>query len=295
MNADPSGAATVPLKREIAMPNTSEIDPLAAPSGSGCVECLAAGGWWFHLRRCALCGHIGCCDSSPSQHASKHAQQTGHPVARTFEPGEDWFCNYATDEPVDGPSLAPPEHHPLDQPVPGPRGRVPHDWQSHLPEAQSPGDATIHFVDETAIPIPPSTFHPTDGDPLKVTYVDDRAGLRIVVAALKTSPVVAFDTEFVGERTYQPDLCLLDAATTAGIRLIDPLGRMDLRDFWRVLTDPAREIISVAARQELLFCLRFRGQDPRISLRSPDCRRPPRLELPPLSHQLAPRCARNSG
>jgi hypothetical protein len=48
------------------------INPAAKPSGMGCVECSAAGGWWFHLRRCAECGHIGCCDSSPSQHASKH-------------------------------------------------------------------------------------------------------------------------------------------------------------------------------------------------------------------------------
>ena len=49
------------------------IDTGVSPSGSGCVECLASGGWWFHLRRCAGCGHIGCCDSSPSQHASHHA------------------------------------------------------------------------------------------------------------------------------------------------------------------------------------------------------------------------------
>jgi len=52
------------------------INPTAKPSGTGCVECLALGGWWFHLRRCAECGHIGCCDSSPSQHASKHSAAT---------------------------------------------------------------------------------------------------------------------------------------------------------------------------------------------------------------------------
>ena len=50
------------------------INPASKPSGDGCVECLASPkGWWFHLCRCAECGHIGCCDSSPSQHASKHA------------------------------------------------------------------------------------------------------------------------------------------------------------------------------------------------------------------------------
>jgi hypothetical protein len=55
------------------------INPAAKPSGMGCVECSATGGWWFHLRRCAECGHIGCCDSSPSQHASKHYSRYGSP------------------------------------------------------------------------------------------------------------------------------------------------------------------------------------------------------------------------
>lgn len=57
------------------------IDPSAAPSGDGCAECLGGDGqgWWLHLRRCAACGHIGCCDSSPAQHATKHARAAGHP------------------------------------------------------------------------------------------------------------------------------------------------------------------------------------------------------------------------
>jgi hypothetical protein len=108
------------------------IDPSVPPSGTGCVECLAEDGWWFHLRRCARCGHIGCCDSSPSQHASRHASDTGHSVIRSFEPDEGWFWDYATNGPCDGPTLAEPESHPVNQPVPGPAGRVPQDWQRHL-------------------------------------------------------------------------------------------------------------------------------------------------------------------
>jgi Zn-finger in ubiquitin-hydrolases and other protein len=111
----------------------SGIDPSVAPSGDGCVECDAQAGWWFHLRRCAQCGHIGCCDSSPSQHASKHAQTSGHPIITSFEPGEDWFWDYTTEAYDDGAvELAPPTHHPLHQPTPGPAGRVPRDWESHL-------------------------------------------------------------------------------------------------------------------------------------------------------------------
>jgi hypothetical protein len=110
----------------------SPIYPTVPPSGNGCVECLASDGWWFHLRRCARCGHIGCCDSSPSQHASKHAESAGHPVVQSFEPGEDWFWDYEREEAYDGPTLAPPTHHPISQPVPGPQGHVPADWQSRL-------------------------------------------------------------------------------------------------------------------------------------------------------------------
>lgn len=111
----------------------SDIDPSVPPSGPGCVECLASpDGWWFHLRRCAACGHVGCCDSSPGQHATGHAHATGHRIARSFEPGEDWFWDYVAKRPVAGPALAPPEAHPLDQPAPGPAGRVPADWQARL-------------------------------------------------------------------------------------------------------------------------------------------------------------------
>jgi hypothetical protein len=108
------------------------IDPTVAPSGPGCVECEASGGWWFHLRRCAQCGHVGCCDSSPARHATGHASATGHPIVRSYEPGESWFWDYRRNKMTSGPPLAPPEHRPLDQPAPGPAGRVPADWTQRL-------------------------------------------------------------------------------------------------------------------------------------------------------------------
>ena len=109
------------------------VDPTVPPSGTGCTECELSGGWWFHLRRCTQCGHIGCCDTSPSQHASAHARTTDHPIIRSFEPGEDWFFSYETNALYEGgPELAPPQHHPIDQPVPGPAGLVPTNWQIYL-------------------------------------------------------------------------------------------------------------------------------------------------------------------
>ncbi|SFW18761.1 UBP-type zinc finger domain-containing protein [Luteibacter sp. UNCMF366Tsu5.1] len=111
------------------------IDPSVPPSGTGCVECEQTGSWWFHLRRCAQCGHIGCCDDSLNQHASKHAEETGHPIIQSFEPGEDWFYDYRTEAMLDGPELAPPHSHPTSQPTPGPEGRVPPNWQRVLIKA----------------------------------------------------------------------------------------------------------------------------------------------------------------
>jgi hypothetical protein len=114
---------------------TNAIHPKVPPSGTGCVECLASNSWWLHLRRCAECGHIGCCDESLGKHATAHANSSGHPVICSFEPGEEWFWDYRPHEYVEGPRLAPPLHHPVDQPVPGPEGRVPANWQRLLMES----------------------------------------------------------------------------------------------------------------------------------------------------------------
>ena len=60
-----------------------------------CEECEEDGkDAWAHLRMCVTCGHVGCCDSSPHRHASEHFSQTGHPVMRSIEPGEDWRWCY---------------------------------------------------------------------------------------------------------------------------------------------------------------------------------------------------------
>jgi len=111
---------------------TDAPDAAPPPSGTGCAECDATGGWWVHLRRCVECGHVGCCDTSPQQHATAHWRATGHRVVQSFEPGEDWFWDYAAEDLVDGPEPAPPTSHPDDQPAPGPRGRVPLDWRQHI-------------------------------------------------------------------------------------------------------------------------------------------------------------------
>ncbi len=74
-----------------------QIELEAPPSGDGCKECLETGGRWLHLRRCAVCGHVGCCDSSPNKHARRHFGETGHAIVQSFEPGEDWLYCFADD------------------------------------------------------------------------------------------------------------------------------------------------------------------------------------------------------
>jgi uncharacterized UBP type Zn finger protein len=65
------------------------------PKGElGCEDCLRLGMQWVHLRMCQSCGRIGCCDDSIGKHATAHNRETGHPIIRSAEPGEDWSWCY---------------------------------------------------------------------------------------------------------------------------------------------------------------------------------------------------------
>lgn len=77
------------------------------PSGDGCVECLASGDTWVHLRLCRTCGHVGCCDDSKNRHARKHAAADKHPIITSFEPGEDWSWCFVDEVELDLPPPRP--------------------------------------------------------------------------------------------------------------------------------------------------------------------------------------------
>lgn len=68
-----------------------------APKRLECEECIKTGSPWVHLRTCQECGTTRCCDSSPNQHASKHARASGHPVIASAQPGERWLYCYPDD------------------------------------------------------------------------------------------------------------------------------------------------------------------------------------------------------
>lgn len=74
----------------------SAPDP-EVPQDPYCAGCVLEGTTPVHLRMCLACGNVGCCDSSPGNHASKHFGTTAHPVMRSIEPGEHWRWCYEDD------------------------------------------------------------------------------------------------------------------------------------------------------------------------------------------------------
>jgi Zn-finger in ubiquitin-hydrolases and other protein len=68
------------------------------PSALGCEECLKIGSPWAHLRLCWTCGHVGCCDSSPNRHATKHFRMTRDPIIEGYDPPEGWEWRYVDEK-----------------------------------------------------------------------------------------------------------------------------------------------------------------------------------------------------
>jgi uncharacterized UBP type Zn finger protein len=78
----------------MACQHLDQIQEVTPSTEKGCEDCLKSGSWWVHLRLCLTCGHVGCCDSSPNKHATKHYHASGHPIIQSFQPGEDWRWCY---------------------------------------------------------------------------------------------------------------------------------------------------------------------------------------------------------
>ena len=86
--------------------------------------------------------------------------------------------------------------------------------------------------------------------------------LRDFCAKLAGFDIIAFDTEFVSEDTYQPELCLIQVAARGNLAIIDPLAVQDLAPFWELLTSGPRETLVHSGREEFRFCLRETGRRP---------------------------------
>jgi len=74
------------------------VESLLEATAHVCDACIRTGDRWVHLRTCQTCGTTLCCDSSPNQHATHHARDSGHPVVASAEPGERWLWCYVDEE-----------------------------------------------------------------------------------------------------------------------------------------------------------------------------------------------------
>ncbi|HMF11164.1 MAG TPA: ribonuclease D, partial [Gemmataceae bacterium] len=86
--------------------------------------------------------------------------------------------------------------------------------------------------------------------------------LAEVCAHVASRRSFGFDTEFVGENTYHPHLCLVQVATPERIVLLDPLAIGPLEAFWKLVVDPANEVVVHAGREEVRLCRFFTGKTP---------------------------------
>lgn len=96
----------------------------------------------------------------------------------------------------------------------------------------------------------PILAHPL-ASPEPPVSVTSPAALAEMIAHLRSAGSFAFDSEFIGERSYEPCLCLVQAATTKRVFLVDPLAELDLADFWQLIVDPSVEKMVLAGQQDL--------------------------------------------
>lgn len=93
-------------------------------------------------------------------------------------------------------------------------------------------------------------------------HIDNEQRLREFCDAAAEAKCLAFDTEFVSEDTYRPQLCLIQVAADDRLAIIDPLAMNDVTPFWHLLARPGHETIVHAGREEFRFCLDAIGQRP---------------------------------
>lgn len=141
-----------------------------------------------------------------------------------------------------------------DRPSGPDRGRHPrHFWRekSHQ-ESHAQGEGTH---------LGPILAHPlASAEP--PTLVTTGAGLAEMAAHLEAAGAFAFDSEFIGERSYEPLLCLVQVATPARVFLVDPLASLDLSALWELIVSPSIEKIVVAGQQDFGPAVQRTGRPP---------------------------------
>jgi ribonuclease D len=113
------------------------------------------------------------------------------------------------------------------------------------------------------LPAEPSTGNGlvSKSNPVLVTK---QADLVALLGRLRQAGEFAYDSEFIGEETYTPVLCLVQIATTTEVALVDPLSsEIDLGPFWELLCDEGVVKIVHAGQQDVEPVVRLTGDRPR--------------------------------
>lgn len=97
---------------------------------------------------------------------------------------------------------------------------------------------------------------------MQYEYITTDSQLRDFCEEISGAKVIAFDTEFVSEDSYRPDLCLVQVAAGGRLFAIDPYSVGDITPFWELLASGGHETIAHAGREELRFSLHAVGARP---------------------------------
>jgi ribonuclease D len=97
---------------------------------------------------------------------------------------------------------------------------------------------------------------------IQETVITQPDELAACCAFLAEARQFGFDTEFVGEDTYHPRLCLIQVAAADRLYLIDPLTVGPLDAFWQLVVDPANLVVVHAGREEVRLCHLWSGRTP---------------------------------
>ena len=96
----------------------------------------------------------------------------------------------------------------------------------------------------------------------EIGWIDNDEGLARLVAALEHVSIAAIDTEFVREKTYYPQLCLIQVGTGEQVACIDTLAKLDLSPLYARLFDPGFTWLLHSARQDLEVIFQLAGRMP---------------------------------
>ena len=99
--------------------------------------------------------------------------------------------------------------------------------------------------------------------PASANIINDNAALREIVEQFQHAPFLAVDTEFMRERTYYPQLCLVQIGDGTNAVAIDPLAKgLDLTPLWTLMRDDAIVKVFHAGQQDMEIFLHRMGQLP---------------------------------